>query len=224
MAGAGTGSSLEKVNGRGVTFFSLPGVSFSTPVSYAWPLASPTSCGATASLHHSPPSESASPSGSCERSEKGGDHTARPPSAWTQPTSRETATHQGCPPGVCVCVGGGGGGLVAECEARARGQCGKRAELLADFAARPPASSSVPPVPQSLRHVHVLCAMRWALCLQCLRLCGAASCNPSKSQVASSRWGVCGLCVQRISPQFPGVLVGPPHVRKCHQMSSKEHI
>ena len=29
---------------------------------------------------------------------------------------------------------------------------------------------------------------------------------------------------QGISPQFPGVLVGPPHVRKCHQMSSKEHI
>jgi hypothetical protein len=26
------------------------------------------------------------------------------------------------------------------------------------------------------------------------------------------------------SSQFPGVLVGPPHVRKCHQMSSKEHI
>jgi hypothetical protein len=29
---------------------------------------------------------------------------------------------------------------------------------------------------------------------------------------------------QRGSSQFPGVLVGPPHVRKCHQMSSKEHI
>jgi hypothetical protein len=29
---------------------------------------------------------------------------------------------------------------------------------------------------------------------------------------------------QGISPQFPGVLVGPPHVRKRHQMSSKEHI
>jgi hypothetical protein len=29
---------------------------------------------------------------------------------------------------------------------------------------------------------------------------------------------------QGISPQFPGVLVGPPHVRKCHQMPSKEHI
>jgi hypothetical protein len=29
---------------------------------------------------------------------------------------------------------------------------------------------------------------------------------------------------QGISPQLPGVLVGPPHVRKCHQMSSKEHI
>jgi hypothetical protein len=29
---------------------------------------------------------------------------------------------------------------------------------------------------------------------------------------------------QRISPQFPGVLVGPPRVRKCHRMSSKEHI
>jgi hypothetical protein len=28
---------------------------------------------------------------------------------------------------------------------------------------------------------------------------------------------------QGVSPQFPGVLVGPPHVRKCHQMSSKEH-
>jgi hypothetical protein len=29
-----------------------------------------------------------------------------------------------------------------------------------------------------------------------------------------------------LSPQFPGVLVGPPPppVRKCHQMSSKEHI
>jgi hypothetical protein len=26
------------------------------------------------------------------------------------------------------------------------------------------------------------------------------------------------------SPQFPGVLVGTPRVRKCHQMSSKEHI
>jgi hypothetical protein len=26
------------------------------------------------------------------------------------------------------------------------------------------------------------------------------------------------------SSQFPGVLVGTPHVRKCHQMSSKEHI
>jgi hypothetical protein len=31
-------------------------------------------------------------------------------------------------------------------------------------------------------------------------------------------------CDQGASPQFPGVLVGPPHVRKCHQMSSKEHI
>jgi hypothetical protein len=34
--------------------------------------------------------------------------------------------------------------------------------------------------------------------------------------------------LQGASPQFPGVLVGPPHVpnvvRKCHQMSSKEHI
>jgi hypothetical protein len=29
---------------------------------------------------------------------------------------------------------------------------------------------------------------------------------------------------QGTSPQFPGVLVGPPHVHKCHQMSSKEHI
>jgi hypothetical protein len=29
---------------------------------------------------------------------------------------------------------------------------------------------------------------------------------------------------QGISPQFPGVLVGAPRVRKCHQMSSKEHI
>jgi hypothetical protein len=26
------------------------------------------------------------------------------------------------------------------------------------------------------------------------------------------------------SPQFPWVLVGPPPVRKCHQMSSKEHM
>jgi hypothetical protein len=26
------------------------------------------------------------------------------------------------------------------------------------------------------------------------------------------------------SSQFPGVLVGPPHVRKCRQMSPKEHI
>ena len=29
---------------------------------------------------------------------------------------------------------------------------------------------------------------------------------------------------QEGSSLFPGVLVGPPHVRKCHQMSSKEHI
>jgi hypothetical protein len=29
---------------------------------------------------------------------------------------------------------------------------------------------------------------------------------------------------QGVSPQFPGVLVGPLPVRKCHQMSSKEHI
>ena len=29
---------------------------------------------------------------------------------------------------------------------------------------------------------------------------------------------------QEGSSQFPGVLVGTPHVRKCHQMSSKEHI
>jgi hypothetical protein len=33
-----------------------------------------------------------------------------------------------------------------------------------------------------------------------------------------------GPSKQGISPQFPGVLVGPPHVRKCHQMPSKEHI
>jgi hypothetical protein len=31
-------------------------------------------------------------------------------------------------------------------------------------------------------------------------------------------------CPQRGSSQFPGVLVGTPHVRKCHQMSSKEHV
>jgi hypothetical protein len=29
---------------------------------------------------------------------------------------------------------------------------------------------------------------------------------------------------QGISPLFPGVLVGPPHVRKCHQTPSKEHM
>jgi hypothetical protein len=29
---------------------------------------------------------------------------------------------------------------------------------------------------------------------------------------------------QGVSSQFPGVLVGPPPVRKCHQVSSKEHI
>jgi hypothetical protein len=46
---------------------------------------------------------------------------------------------------------------------------------------------------------------------------------------ACGRWYVCVCgcgcgCEQGISPQFPGVLVGPPHVRKCHQMSPKEHI
>jgi hypothetical protein len=36
-------------------------------------------------------------------------------------------------------------------------------------------------------------------------------------------WHVaCDIYLQGISPQFPGVLVGPPHVRKCHQMSSME--
>jgi hypothetical protein len=29
---------------------------------------------------------------------------------------------------------------------------------------------------------------------------------------------------QAVSPQFPKALVGPPPVRKCHQMASKEHI
>ncbi len=29
---------------------------------------------------------------------------------------------------------------------------------------------------------------------------------------------------QEGSSQIPGVLVGTPHVRKCHQLSSKEHI
>ena len=32
------------------------------------------------------------------------------------------------------------------------------------------------------------------------------------------------LAQQGVSSQFPGVLVGTPRVRKCHQMSSKEHI
>ena len=32
------------------------------------------------------------------------------------------------------------------------------------------------------------------------------------------------MSIQGVSSQFPGVLVGTPHVRKCHQMSSKEHI
>jgi hypothetical protein len=33
-----------------------------------------------------------------------------------------------------------------------------------------------------------------------------------------------GSLLLLLNSQFPGVLVGPPHVRKCHQMSSKEHI
>ena len=41
---------------------------------------------------------------------------------------------------------------------------------------------------------------------------------------SSLRLGVWWAISQGVSSQFPGVLVGTPHVRKCHQMSSKEHI
>jgi hypothetical protein len=38
---------------------------------------------------------------------------------------------------------------------------------------------------------------------------------------------LCAMCSnshQGASPQFPGVLVGPLPVRKCHRMSPKEHM
>jgi hypothetical protein len=79
-----------------------------------------------------------------------------------------------------------------------------------------------------------LLACCWRLAAACVFVCvsvgrpAAAWPKPKPTHHPHRRYaGRCllsAVCCQGISPQFPGVLVGPPRVRKCYQMSSKEHI